>query len=151
MTLGLRFSGIAVAFTLAMAALPVQAQVYPTRPIVVVVPSAAGGPADVAIRTIAEPLSQALGQQLVVDNMAGAGGTLGMARVARAEPDGHTLLIHQNGFAIAPALYRSLPFDTEKDFIAVGTRQPQPFDLGRPSHVAGQYVCRNGDVDEGPR
>ena len=103
-----------------MTALPVQAQIYPTKPIVVVVPSAAGGPADVAIRAIAEPLSQALGQQIVVDNMAGAGGTLGMARVARAEPDGHTLLIHQNGFAIAPALYRSLPFDTEKDFIAVG-------------------------------
>ena len=120
MTPWLRISGIAAAFTLAMTALPVQAQIYPTKPIVVVVPSAAGGPADVAIRAIAEPLSQALGQQLVVDNMAGAGGTLGMARVARAEPDGHTLLIHQNGFAIAPALYRSLPFDTEQDFIAVG-------------------------------
>jgi tripartite-type tricarboxylate transporter receptor subunit TctC len=115
----LRISRIAAAITLALA-LPVQAQTYPTKPIVVVVPSAAGGPADVAIRAIAEPLSQALGQQIVVDNMAGAGGTLGMARVARAEPDGHTLLIHQNGFAIAPALYRSLPFDTEKDFVAVG-------------------------------
>jgi tripartite-type tricarboxylate transporter receptor subunit TctC len=115
-----RISGIAAAFTLVMTALPVQAQIYPTKPIVVVVPSAAGGPADVAIRAIAEPLSQALGQQIVVDNMAGAGGTLGMARVARAEPDGHTLLIHQNGFAITPAIYSNLSFDTKNDFVAVG-------------------------------
>lgn len=116
----LRISWVAVAFTLVMSLLPVHAQTYPTKPIVIVVPSAAGGPADVAIRAIAEPMSKLLGQQIIVDNMPGAGGTLGMARVARAEADGYTLLIHQNGFAIAPALYRSLPFDTEKDFVAVG-------------------------------
>jgi tripartite-type tricarboxylate transporter receptor subunit TctC len=116
----LRTSWIAAALTLVVTLAPVHAQTYPTKPIVIVVPSAAGGPADVAIRAIAEPMSQLLGQQIVVDNMPGAGGTLGMARVARAEPDGYTLLIHQNGFAIAPALYRSLPFDTEKDLVAVG-------------------------------
>jgi len=119
-TPGLRAFGLAAAFVLAAGTLPAKAQTYPSKTIVIVVPSAAGGPADVAIRAIAEPMSQALGQQIVVDNMAGAGGTLGMARVARAEPDGHTLLIHQNGFAIAPALYKTLPFNTEKDFVAAG-------------------------------
>ncbi len=97
-----------------------QAQAYPSRPITVVVPSSAGGPADVAARLIGDKMSAVLGQQLVVETAPGAGGTIGMAKVARAAPDGYTLLIHQNGFAITPTLYSKLAFDTEKDFVTVG-------------------------------
>jgi tripartite-type tricarboxylate transporter receptor subunit TctC len=96
------------------------AQSYPTRPITIVVASAPGGPGDTAARLIVDRMSALLGQQVVVENVPGAGGTTGTARVARAEPDGHTLLIHQNGLTIAPALYAKLPFDVAKDFVAVG-------------------------------
>jgi len=109
----------AVAATLAVVVGPAAAQTYPVKPVVIIVPSSAGGPADVTIRLMSERLSQALGQQVVVENVPGAGGTVGMGRVARAAPDGYTLLIHQTGFAIAPALYSRLTFDTAKDLVAV--------------------------------
>jgi tripartite-type tricarboxylate transporter receptor subunit TctC len=96
------------------------AQDYPTRTITIVVPSSAGGPADVSARLVVDRLSKALGQQLVIETAPGAGGTIGMGRVARAAPDGYTLLIHQNGFAVTPSLYAKLPFDTVKDFVTVG-------------------------------
>jgi tripartite-type tricarboxylate transporter receptor subunit TctC len=99
---------------------PLAAQSYPTKTITLIVPSSAGGPADVAARLIVDRMAQALGQQIVIETIAGAGGTIGMNRVARAAPDGYTLLIHQTGFAITPAIYNKLPFDTEKDFVTVG-------------------------------
>ena len=97
-----------------------RAQDYPTRPITIVVPTTAGSPPDIAARLIGDKMSAILGRPLVVENAAGAGGTIGMAKVANAAPDGHTLLIHQTGFAIAPALYAKLPFDTANDFVTVG-------------------------------
>jgi tripartite-type tricarboxylate transporter receptor subunit TctC len=99
---------------------PAQAQSYPQRHITLIAATAAGGPGDVAARIIAEQLSGALGQQVVVENVPGGGGVTGAVRVARAEPDGYTLLIHQTGITIAPALYPKLTFDLEKDLVPVG-------------------------------
>jgi tripartite-type tricarboxylate transporter receptor subunit TctC len=97
------------------------AQQYPTRPVTIVVPFAAGGPTDIVARSIADAMGRSVsGANFVVDNTAGAGGTLGVSKVARAAPDGYTLLVHHIGMATAPALYRKLPFDPLKDFEYVG-------------------------------
>ena len=111
---------VAAATTALALTAPVLAQAFPDKPITVIVPSAAGGPADVSARLIGERMSALLGQQLVIEAVPGAGGTIGMARVARAAPDGYTLMVHQNGFAITPTLYEKLSFDTAKDFTTVG-------------------------------
>ena len=94
----------------------VLAQSYPTRPITLVVPFAAGGPTDVVARALSIPMGKALGQTVLVENKAGAGGTLAAGAVARAAPDGYTFLIHHNGMATAPALYRKLPYNPQTDF-----------------------------------
>jgi tripartite-type tricarboxylate transporter receptor subunit TctC len=96
------------------------AQGYPNRVITMIVPYAPGGPGDTAARSIVDKMSAVLGQQIVIENVAGAGGMTGATRVARAEPDGYTLLIHQTGLAIGPALYPNLGFNVEKDLTAVG-------------------------------
>lgn len=92
------------------------AQTYPTKPISLVVPFAAGGPTDIVARTLAATMSKSLGQTVVVENRVGAGGTLAAGAVAKANPDGYTFLIHHNGMATAPALYRKLPFNPLTDF-----------------------------------
>lgn len=98
----------------------VAAQSYPTKPIRVIVPYQAGQGTDVATRYLAEHLGRALGQPLVVENRAGAGGNIGAAEVARAAPDGYTLLMGTNGtHVLNQFLYPSMPFDPEKDFEAV--------------------------------
>jgi tripartite-type tricarboxylate transporter receptor subunit TctC len=98
-----------------------QAQQYPTRPVSVVVPFAAGGPTDTVARNIADAMGKALpGGNFIVENVAGAGGTIGVGKVARATPDGYTLLIHHIGMSTAPALYRRLQFDPLKDFEYIG-------------------------------
>ena len=102
-------SWAAAATMLAFGTLGAAAQTYPDRPITVVVPFAAGGPTDTVTRLVAEPMSKDLGQQIVVENVGGAGGTLGAGRVAQAEPDGYTLLLHHIGMATSAALYRKLP------------------------------------------
>ena len=81
------------------------AETYPDRPITLVVPYAAGGPTDTVARIISETMSRELGQRIVIENVAGAGGTLGTARAARAEPDGYTLLLNHTGISTAPTLY----------------------------------------------
>jgi len=96
------------------------AQTYPDRTITMVVPFAAGGPTDTVTRLVAEAMSKDLGQQIVVENVGGAGGTLGAARVAKAEADGYTLLLHHIGMATSATLYRKLPFDTLQAFEYVG-------------------------------
>jgi tripartite-type tricarboxylate transporter receptor subunit TctC len=96
------------------------AQAYPDRPITIVVPFAAGGPTDTVTRLIAEPMSRTLGQQIVVQNVAGAGGTLAAGEVAVAEPDGYTVLMHHIGMSTAPTLYRQLPYNPLEDFRTVG-------------------------------
>jgi tripartite-type tricarboxylate transporter receptor subunit TctC len=103
-----------------MAALPVQAQVaFPSKPLKIVVPNAAGGAADITARTVAQKLAEALGQSVVVENKPSAGGIVAGEMVARAEPDGHTLLLISSGSAVSAALFKSLPFDTVKDFTPV--------------------------------
>jgi len=109
-----------VAGALALTAGAVWAQSYPTRPVTMVVPFAAGGPTDTVTRLVAEVMSKDLGQQVVVENVGGAGGTLGAARVAKAAPDGYTLLLHHIGMATSATLYRKLPYNTTGDFDYVG-------------------------------
>ena len=99
-------------------ALPVQAQTaaWPTRSITLVVPFAAGGPTDVVARTLGATMQKSLGQTVVIENKLGAGGTLAAGYVAKAAPDGYTFLIHHNGMATAPGLYRKLAYNPLTDF-----------------------------------
>lgn len=108
-----------IAFALALAATCAQAQPYPNRPIRLIVPFAPGGAVDVLARLIGTKLAENLGQPVVIENRSGAGGTIAAADVAKAAPDGYTILQNTNGAAIAPALYVSLPFDPINDFAPV--------------------------------
>ncbi len=106
-----------------------QAQTYPDKPIILVVPFAAGGPTDVVARMIAIPMGKSLGQTVLVENTVGAGGTIATQRVARAAPNGYTIFIHHMGMATAPALYKKLNFDTLKDFEYIGQVVDVPMTL----------------------
>jgi tripartite-type tricarboxylate transporter receptor subunit TctC len=99
-----------------------EAQTYPTRPVMIVVPFAAGGGNDMMARMLAQHLSRALGQQFVIDNRAGAAGTLGARAVAKSTPDGHTLMVGHSGvFGVAPSLYgNNTGYDPRKDFAPIG-------------------------------
>jgi tripartite-type tricarboxylate transporter receptor subunit TctC len=107
----------------------VAAQDYPNKSVIMVVPFAAGGPTDTVARIIAQPMSKALKQQVIIENTAGAGGTLASARVAKAAPDGYTLLLHHIGHATSATLYRKLPFDTINDFEPIGQVADIPMSL----------------------
>jgi tripartite-type tricarboxylate transporter receptor subunit TctC len=104
-------------------------QDYPTRNITMIVPFAAGGPTDTVARLIGQSMSATLKQQIIVENVAGAGGTLGAARAAKAQPDGYTLFLHHIGMSTAPALYRKLSFDPLKDFEPIGEVTDAPMTL----------------------
>ncbi len=104
----------------ALAALPAAAQQFPTRPVQVIVPFAAGGPTDAVARLVTEVMTRELGQNIIVENVGGAGGTHGAQRVAAARPDGYTLLLHHIGMATAPVLYRKLPYDGINGFETIG-------------------------------
>lgn len=95
------------------------AQTYPNQPVRIVVPFAAGGAVDSVARIVGQKMSESLGQPVVIENKPGAGGNLAADTVARAAPDGYTILLTTNGHAISPSLYRTLPFDALKDFIPV--------------------------------
>jgi tripartite-type tricarboxylate transporter receptor subunit TctC len=100
---------------------PATAQVYPARPVTIVVPFAAGGGNDILARLLAQHMGQALGQQFVIENRAGAGGTIGARAVAKAAPDGYSLMVGHSGvFAIAPALYADPGYDPRRDFAPIG-------------------------------
>ncbi len=103
-----------------------RAQSYPVRPVKVIVPVAAGGANDTTARLFAQKLSESLGQQFYVENMAGAGGNLGIASAARAAPDGYTLLAAGGNFVINPSLYAKVPYDPFKDFVAVSLMCSSP-------------------------
>src|SRR5262249_2887278 len=105
------------------------AQDYPTRPITMIVPFPAGGPTDTVARVTAQEMSKLLGQQIVVENIGGAGGTLGAARAARSAPAGCTRLIHHLGLASAATLYRKLPYDTRTAFAPVGLVTDAPMTI----------------------
>ena len=99
---------------------PAFAQEFPHRPITMVVPFSAGGPGDVIARLLGTAMTATLKQSIVIENVVGAGGTLGTSRVAKAQPDGYTLLLMHVGQATAPALYAKLPFDPIGDFAPIG-------------------------------
>jgi len=117
---------------LALAALAVgvaaaPAETYPARPVTIIVPFAAGGPSDVTARIVADQLAKRLGQQFVIENVNGAGGTLGAIRAARAAPDGYTLVMgHMGTHAAAVALYPNLAYDPATDFAPIGLVDETP-------------------------
>jgi tripartite-type tricarboxylate transporter receptor subunit TctC len=132
--------------------LPALGQDYPSRPITLVVPFSAGGPGDVIARLLGSSMSATLKQPLVIENVVGAGGTLGTNRVAKAAPDGYTLLLMHVGQATAPALYAKLPFDPVGDFAPIGMVTDVPMILvARPNFPARDlkelvaYVRAQGD------
>ncbi|MBC7311046.1 MAG: tripartite tricarboxylate transporter substrate binding protein BugD [Rhizobium sp.] len=112
--------GLTAALAVTLSSAAAFAAGYPERTITMVVPFAAGGPTDTVARLVAESMSKDLGQQIVVENVGGAGGTLGAGRVAAAEPDGYTVLLHHIGMATSATLYRKLAYDTLNAFEYVG-------------------------------
>ena len=114
-----RLSMTCAALSLAALGAPTTAQDYPARPVRVVVPFSAGGPAELIARLTSQKLAEAWGQQFIIDPRGGGGGTIGVDIVAKANADGYTLLLHTVGHVIAPSLYRKLPYDADKDFAAI--------------------------------
>ena len=118
---------------------------YPERPVRFIVPFAPGGTNDILGRIIAEKLAARLGQPFVIDNRAGANSVIGCEIVARATPDGHTLIIVAAGFAVNPALARALPFDTLRDFAPIGTVAGGPYLMvvhpSVPAKSAGEFAA----------
>ena len=111
------------------------AQAWPTRAITLIVPFAAGGGTDAFARPLAQQLDGQLGQRVLVENRAGAGGTAGAAAAAKAEPDGYTFFVGAAHHAIAPAIYPRLTYDIEKDFVPIGV-------ISRPPHVVSVHPGR---------
>ena len=118
------------------------AQQYPEKPITIIVPFAAGGPTDKVARDFGEALRKHMNNQpIIIENVAGAGGTLGAGRVAKAANDGYTLLLAHSGMATAPALYRTIPYKTLEDFEYLGMINEVPMTLiGKPSLPANNYA-----------
>jgi len=110
--------GAALFFFLATGA--ALAQDYPAKPVVIIVPAAAGGPTDTLTRVLAGSMGEALKQQMIVENAGGAGGTIGVNKAAKSRADGYTLLLYHIGMATAPTLYRKLQYDTLNDFDYIG-------------------------------
>ncbi len=115
---------------------------YPEKPITLVVPFAAGGPTDKVARDLGEVLRKGLNNQtVIIENVGGAGGTLGAAQVAKAAPDGYTILLHHIAMATSPGLYRSLPYKTLEDFEYLGMINEVPMTLiGKPTLPANNYA-----------
>jgi tripartite-type tricarboxylate transporter receptor subunit TctC len=120
----------AAAVTLAAAPVGAMAQAYPTKPITVIVPFAAGGPTDALARVLTARMGEALGQTMIVENVGGAGGTIGVNKAAKATPDGYTILFtHMGTLAVNIALYKTLPYDSQKDLEPVGLGGTNPMVL----------------------
>src|SRR6478735_10079846 len=144
---------LALAAVAGLAATGAQAQGYPTRPITMIVPFAAGGPTDVIARIVTDNMSRTLGQQIVIENVAGAGGTTGITRAAQATPDGYTIMMgHMGTHGAAPALYPNLKYDLAKDFAPIGLAAGTPIVIvARKDFPAAdlkgfvEYVQKNGD------
>jgi tripartite-type tricarboxylate transporter receptor subunit TctC len=127
--------------SLAAALVAGTAAAYPDKPVTIVVPFAAGGPTDKVARDLGVALGAALKQTVIIDNVGGAGGTLGATKVAKAAPDGYTLLLYHVGMATSPALYRSLPYKVLEDFEYLGMVNEVPMTLiGRPTLPANNYA-----------
>lgn len=145
--------GLLCAVALLGAVSSAMAQSYPTRAVTVVVPFPAGGPSDVVARIVAEHMSRTLGQQLLIENVGGAGGTIGSARVATAHPDGYTLLAGSMGSHVAaPVLTPNLKYDPAKDFEPIGLTAHSPAVIAARKDFPAKdikefvaYVKQNGD------
>ncbi len=145
--------GVSAALAVSLLATSALGQTYPERTITMVVPFSAGGPTDTVTRLVAEAMSKDLGQQIVVENVGGAGGTLGAGRVASADADGYTLLLHHIGMATSATLYRKLAYDTLNAFEYVGLVTDVPMaivarkDL-EPTDLKGliEYMKANKDT-----
>ncbi len=132
--------GLAVASVLLAGVGAARAE-FPEKPVTLVVPFAAGGPSDKIARDLAEALRKKLNQTVIVENVGGAGGTLGAAKVATASADGYTLLVHHIGFATAPTLYRKLPYKGIDDFAYLGLINEAPSTLiGRTTLPAKSFA-----------
>lgn len=147
----MKFGGLLVAATLLAA--PALADDYPNRQITMIVPYPAGGPSDVVARIIAEGMGKHLGQTVIIENVGGAGGTLGTARVAAAAPDGYTILGASMGSHVAaPAFYPNLRYDSTKDFAPIGMTANAPAAIVAKKDFPAKdlkefiaYVKANGD------
>jgi tripartite-type tricarboxylate transporter receptor subunit TctC len=142
---------ILAAMALALFTVPAFAQ-FPTKPITMIVPFSAGGPTDTVARTIGVAMQAALKQTVIVENVGGAGGTIGVSRVARAAPDGYTILLYHIGMSTVPALYRKLTFDPLKDFAYIGLVNEVPMTMIGRANLAPnnfkellEYVKKNKD------
>ena len=130
-----------VAVLLLVAAQLASAQPYPDRPVKMVVPFAPGGATDIIARTVAQKLSERVGQPVVIENRPGAGTTVGNAEVAKAKPDGYTLLFAPTPFVISQVVYPSLPYDPNKDFAPVALLATSPFILVVNANVQARTVA----------
>ena len=117
--LGLCISALMLGAASSVMAQPASPQAWPTRPMRVVVPFTAASATDITARLVAERLSRQFGQNLVVENRPGAGGTIGIGVVARAEPDGYTLLVHSSSYTVTPTTYPNAPYDTLRDLSGI--------------------------------
>jgi tripartite-type tricarboxylate transporter receptor subunit TctC len=133
------FRGLLVLLALALAG-EVSAQTYPSRPIRMIVPFAAGGPTDVIARIVAQKLSETWGQQIYAENVPGGGGNTGVAMAARAPADGYTILVVSTGFIVNPSLYAKVPYDPIKDFAPVTLVASSPNVLSVYPEVAAKSV-----------
>ncbi|MEW5879677.1 MAG: tripartite tricarboxylate transporter substrate-binding protein [Pseudomonadota bacterium] len=133
---------VAAALAASSAAL---AQTYPSKPITMIVPFTAGGPTDTVGRSLALAMSKHLGQQVVIENVGGAGGTVGVTRAKNAAPDGYTILLHHIGMSTAPTLYRKLQFDPLKDFEYIGLIVDTPMTIVArsdfPPKNVGEFIA----------
>src|SRR3954466_11852658 len=129
-----------IAFVFTFVSTVVAAQDYPTKPVIIVVPAAAGGPTDTLTRVLASAMGNAMKTQFVIENAGGAGGIIGINKAAKARADGYTLLLYHIGMSTAPALYRKLPYDTLADFDYIGQVADVPMTLiAKKSMVAKDF------------
>ena len=126
--IGRIFVSVLICLTLLIAS-PAFAEEYPTKVITMIIPFAAGGPTDTVGRLLGRAMGESMKGQIIIENVAGAGGTIGAARVARSDPDGYTIFLHHIGQSTAPALYRKLSYDVFKDFEPIGLITDVPMTL----------------------
>jgi tripartite-type tricarboxylate transporter receptor subunit TctC len=128
------------------------AQPYPTRPLRLIVPFPPGGPTDLIARMLAQKLTEAWGQQVVVDNRGGAGGNIGMGIAAQAVPDGHTILLVSSSFVVNPGLYKKIPYDPRKSFAPVSNIAVSPHAFfAHPSQTVKSLSDLVDQVKKNPR
>jgi tripartite-type tricarboxylate transporter receptor subunit TctC len=132
---------VVAGFTIGFLAEAAAQQAFPVKAITILVPAAAGGPTDTVARLIGESMGRTLGQQVVIENVGGAGGTIGTVRVARAAPDGYTLLVWHIAQATAPALYDNLRYDVLNDFDSIGRITDVPMTIVGRKDLAAKNIA----------